>query len=242
MQEIVSSVCTTSQIEIYLFGSQECRTNLLENLISELSQSTLAFNPVQSPKRTFLHGHPKRLMTLDEIFSVRVSELLISDILGVSVDALLDKTFSSQFDVIDHSVALVTLGHHFMKRYWRFAEIFDLNEAICYYQEALSMFTQNDYHYLEVLLGLCSGFFHRFQLLGRQLDLQHLLTYLRLQLIVDMKAVSWPNGYSGVSKSGLDGHPPCGIEDLVRPSSTVLGSRSSSSSHAPLCGRFSRST
>jgi len=200
MREIVSTVCTTTQIEIYLFGSQENRTNLLEDLISEFSQSTLVLDPIQSPTFTFLRGHPKRLMTLDEISSVRVTKLLACVILGVSLDALLDETFSSQLDGTEHAVALGKLGHHFMRRYWRFAEIFDLNEAICYYQEALSMFPQNDHHYIEVLLGLCSAFYHRLQLLGRQTDLQHLLTYLRLELNVDMKAVSWPNGHPGVFK------------------------------------------
>jgi len=200
MQEIVSAVCTTTQIEIYLFGSQEIRANLLEGLIFELSQSSLALDLIPSSTHTFLRGHPKRLMTLDEISLVRVAELPIYDILGVSVDALLDETFSSQSDGIGHSVALGKLGHHFMRRYWRFAEIFDLNEAICYYQEALSMLPQNDHHYIEVLLGLCSAFYHRLRLLGRQMDLQHLLTYLRLQLSVDIKAFSWPNGYPGMFK------------------------------------------
>jgi len=200
MQEIVSVVCTTTQIEIYLFGSLDNRTNLLEGLISELSQSTLAVDSIPSYTHTFLRGHPKRLMTLDEISSVRISEMPACDILGVSVDALLDETFSLQSNVIDHAVALGKLGHHFMRRYWRFVEILDLNEAICYYQEALSMFPQNDHHYIEVLLGLCSAFYHRVQLLGRQTDLQHLLSYLRLQLSVDTKAVSWPSEYPGVFK------------------------------------------
>jgi len=200
MREIVSTVCTTTQIEIYLFGSQENRTNLLEDLISEFSQSTLVLDPIQSPTFTFLRGHPKRLMTLDEISSVQVTKLLACVILGVSLDALLDETFSLQLDGTEHAIALGKLGHRFMRRYWRFAEIFDLNEAICYYQEALSMFPQNDHHYIEVLLGLCSAFYHRLQLLGRQTDLQHLLTYLRLELNVDMKAVSWPNGHPGVFK------------------------------------------
>jgi len=200
MQEIVSSVCTITQIEIYLFGSQESRTNLLENLISELSQSTLMLDPIQPPAPTFLLGHPKRLMTLDEISSIRASDLLACDILSVDVDALSDKTFSSQSDDIDHAVALGKLGHHFMRRYWRLAETFDLNEAICSYQDALPLFLKNDYHYIEVLLGLCSACYHRLQLLGRQTDLQLLLMYLRLQLGIDTKAISWPNGYSGAFK------------------------------------------
>ena len=203
MQEIVSVVCTTTQIEIYLFGSQENRTNLLGDLISELSQVTLASDSIQPPTHTFLRGHPKRLMTLDEISSVRVSEMLTCDVLGVSVDSLLEETFSSQPNGIDHAVALGKLGHHFTRRYWRFAEILDLNEAICYYQEALLIFPQNNHHYIESLLGLCSAFYHRFQLLCRETDLQHLLTYLRLQLSVDMKAVFWPNGCLGAFKMWL---------------------------------------
>jgi len=186
MEEIISNVLSAAEFQTYIFGSEENRADLLDDLISGLSQPSFALNPVEFPQHSFLRGHPKRLLTLDEISAIRLSDLCISEILEVSGDILLEETFASQSNSYDQGVSLEKLAHHFMKRYWRFAETFDLNEAIYHYQEALSMFHKSDCHYVEVVLGLCSAFYHRLQLFGRKTDLQHLLMYLRLQRSVEM--------------------------------------------------------
>ena len=60
------------------------------------------------------------------------------------------------------------------------------------------MFSENDYHYLEVLLGLCSAFYHRLRLLSRKKDLHQLIAHLIIQHTIDIKEVSWPTGFQGV--------------------------------------------
>jgi len=200
IQEIISrfsTVCTIAGIKTYLFGAQENRTHLLEDLISEFSQCTLALSSTQSSQIPFLRGHPERLLTLDEIFEATSSGMNAHDILGVTVDAVLYE-ISSQSDGFDPCFAFAKIGHHFMKQFWRFSEICDLDEAISYYQECLNMFPKNDHHYLEVLLGLCHAFYHRLRLLGRKKDLQQLITHLRIQHSFDIKAVSWPSRFQGV--------------------------------------------
>jgi len=210
VQDIISrfsTECTVARIETYLFGSQENRSDLLEDLISEFSQSTLALDSTQSCQIPFLRGHPERLLTLDDISETKLSGMDACDILGVTVDALLDGT-SSRSDGIEPAFAFAKLGHHFMKQFWRFSEIRDLDEAISCYQECLQVFPKNDHHYLEVLLGLCSAFYHRLKLLGRKKDLQQLLTHLRMQHTFDIKAVSWPIMFQGVfSTTIMDSRP-----------------------------------
>ena len=192
-----SALCTISRIETYLFGSQENRTHLLEDLISEFSQCALALDSTQSPQIPFLRGHPERLLTLDDISEAKLSGMGTYNTLEATVNALLDGT-SSQSDGIDPAFAFATLGHHFIRQFRRFSEICDLDEAITCYQECLQMFPKNDYHCLEVMLGLCSAFYHRLRLLRRKEDLQQLITHLRIQHAFDIKAVSWPSIFQGV--------------------------------------------
>jgi len=210
MQDIISrfsTVCTIAEIKTYLFGSQENRTDLLEDLISEFSQYTLALDSTQSSQIPFLRGHPERLLTLDDISEARLSGMDAYNILGVTLDTSLDG-ISSQSDGIDPASAFAKLGHHFMKQFWRFSEICDLDEAISCYQECLQLFPENDHHYLEVLLGLCSAFYHRLRLLCRKKDLKQLITHLRIQHTFDIAAVSWPSVFQGVFSAAIaDSHP-----------------------------------
>jgi len=210
MQDIISrfsTVFTTAEIETYLFGSQENRTDLLEDLIFKFSQCTLPLDSTQSSQIPFLRGHPERLLTLDDISEARLSGIDTYDILGVTLDTSLDG-ISSHSDGIDPAFDLAKLGHHFMKQFWRFSEICDLDEAIFYYQECLQMFPQNDHHYLEVLLGLSSAFYHRLRLLHREKDLKQLIVHLRIQHTFDIAAVSWPNVFQGVFSAAIeDSHP-----------------------------------
>ena len=209
MQDIISrfsTVCTVAEIEGYLFGSQEIRTDLLEDLISEFSQCTLALDSTQSPQIPFLRGHPERLLTLDDISEAKSSGMDTYDMEG-AVDALLDGT-SLQSDGIVPAFAFAKLGHHFMNQFGRFSEIDDLDEAISYYQECLGIFPQNDHHYLEILLGLSSAFYHRLRLLGGEKDLQQLIMLLRTQHAIDIKGVSWPTIFQGVFSAAItDSHP-----------------------------------
>jgi len=193
MRDIVSAVRTTTGIQLYLFGSTGNRNNLLKDLISEISQSTLAFELGQPSQITFLPGHPKRLLTVDEILAIQEANLAIDDVL----DGPGDEIFYALSD--DNAVPFGQLGHYFMKRFWRFKEALDLDEAIRYYEEALFMLHANDYHYIEALLGLCTGFYHRHRLFGKRTDLQQLLKHLHMQRSIDLEVISWPNGIEGMS-------------------------------------------
>ena len=68
----------------------------------------------------------------------------------------------------------------------------DLEEAIWYYEEALSLLPQTQFHFLEAILGFCSCVYQRFQLLGHLDDLKKLLEYLHTEQNLNLESLLAP--------------------------------------------------
>ncbi|KAF8802236.1 hypothetical protein BYT27DRAFT_7113113 [Phlegmacium glaucopus] len=81
----------------------------------------------------------------------------------------------------DKGIWLLRLADALSRRFWQLNQKDDLEEAIWYYQEALSLLPYTHYHFLEAILGLCSSVYHRLRLLGQQEDSRKLLVHIEAQ-------------------------------------------------------------
>ena len=163
-----------------LFGSKDFRrphylSRLITKLESHGSVPAIELNTHLQP----LVGHPKRLLSLDQMTALREKQLTIADIINESVNNLQDELSHASGETAPGIIR--KLAHLFLKRYWRFRRREDLDGAIWYNGLALSLTQENTYHHLESLLGLCSALYDRCQLLGLDEDYQNLLACLKVQ-------------------------------------------------------------
>jgi len=187
MNDILSGFMQGLTVEEYLFGSNMNRTGQLARLISQLISADFGASSLLGLDATreappALEGHPRRLLYLDEILAIKRGELTVENVLQISVEDLRGEVNSA-----DRPHIYRKLGHCLLKRFWRFGELDDLEEGIWYLQAAIPLSDKNDYRYLEVLLGLCSGLWGRLQMLCQKDDHQKLLAYLREQQLVDLE-------------------------------------------------------
>ena len=179
-------------IEEYLFGSDGNHSTILRNLINQLRTDYMPFRDHYTmPTREsplFLTGHPKRPLPLDAFLVIEDNDLL--DTLGFSDKDIL----RSQLNPLPSYKGLWLLRHADLlsRRFWRFNQKDDLEEVIWYYQNAVSLFPQTHYHFLEAILGLCSSVYQRFQLLGHLDDLTELLRYLNTEKNLDLESLLTP--------------------------------------------------
>jgi len=173
-----------SNIGSYLFGSEGGRAELLQRLMVGLSGMEASSYASLSSN---LEGHPKRLLTLEEITQLHNHTLLVDDILQISIEDL--RLQASFVTSIHQGLGQLyhKLGHYLLKRFWRFSEIDDLDESISYQQASLLLVSKESYVYLEVLLDLCSALYHRFQIFHQNKDRQELLVHLHCQSIFDIQ-------------------------------------------------------
>jgi len=192
MNDILSGFMKGLTVEVYLFGSNINRDDQLTTLISQLISADFAvpnlLNPTLAPEAlAFLESHPRRLLDIDEILAIMRGEMSVDDVLQVSVEDLCGQKESANKPHIYRK-----LGHCLLKRFWRFGELDDLEGGICYLKKSIPLTAKNDYRYLEVLLGLCCGFWQRFQMLGQKDDQRKLLDYLLEQKELDFEAILRP--------------------------------------------------
>ena len=175
----------------YLFGSRDVRhPHYLSRLIEKLeSQGSV---PVAEPNSDLqpLVGHPKRLLSLDQMLALNDKQLTVKDIIDESVNDQQEKLSCASGDAT-HAIVR-QLAHSCLKRYWRFHRREDLDGAIWYNSLALSHAHEDTYHDLECLLGLCSALYDRCQLLGLDEDYQALLLYLKVQRTLDAETLLAP--------------------------------------------------
>jgi len=189
MKDILSrfTVTSPSSIESYLFGSEGGRAELLQRIIVGLSGTEVSSYSSSSLEPQPLEGHPKRLLTLEEITQLQNHALSVDNILQNTIEDLRLRVSSATPNHQGLGQMYHKLGHYLLKRYWRFSEISDLNESISYQQESLQLVSSEGYVYLEILLDLCSAIYHRFQILRRDEDRQELLVYLHRQSFFDIQ-------------------------------------------------------
>jgi hypothetical protein len=154
----------------------------------------------------FLNGHPKRLLSLDDLVDIRLANFeslrkhhYLPNIRN-NYNAL-----PSQHP--DKGIWLLRLADALSRKFWQLNLKEDLEEAIWYYQEALSLLPRAHYHFLEAILGFCSSVYQRFQLLGHCDDLKELLIHLHaehnlnLESLTPVKAQLQPQPQKLVQKS-----------------------------------------
>ena len=167
---------------------------LLRNLINQLRTDYIPFcdqytmSDKEIPK--FLMGHPKRLLSLDDLVDIRLTNF----------QSLLEHHhihhLRSQLNVLppddpDKGIWLLRIAD-VLSRFWRLNQKDDLEEAIWYYKEALSLLPQTHYHFLEAILGFCSCVYQRFRSLGHLDDLKRLLEHLHIEDNLDLESLLTP--------------------------------------------------
>ena len=168
---------------------------LLRNLIDGLRLDYMPFcDQYTMPARETLHfleGHPKRLLSLGDlvdIFSANFQSLLEHR----NIHRVRSQLNGLRQDDLDKGTWLLRLGDVLSRRFWQWDQKDDLEEAIWYYEEALSLLPQTHYQFLEAILGFCSCVYQRFQLLGHLDDLKKLLEHLDTEQSLNLESLLTP--------------------------------------------------
>ena len=165
---------------------------LLRNLINQLRSDYMPFRD-QYAKETpnFLEGHPKRLLSLDDLINIRLANFQ-SLLEHHYIHRLRSQLNNLPPDDPDKGTWLLRLADVLSRRFWQLNQKDDLEEAIWYYEEALSLLPQTHYHFLEAILGFCSSVYQRFQLLGHLDDLKKLLKHLHTEHNLNLDSLLTP--------------------------------------------------
>ena len=139
----------------------------------------------------FLEGHPKRLLSLDDLVDIRLANFQ-SVLEHQYIHRLRSQLNALLQDDPDKGTWLLRLADVLSRRYWRLKQKDDIEEAIWYYEEALSLLPQTHYHFLEAILGFCSCVYRRFQLLGQLDDLKKLLEHLHTEYNLNLESLLTP--------------------------------------------------
>ena len=139
----------------------------------------------------FLKGHPKRLLSLDDLVDIHLANFQ-SVLEHQYIHRLRSQLNALLPDDPDKGTWLLRLADVLSRRFWQLDQKDDLEEAIWYYQEALSLLPQTHYHFLEAILGVCSCVYQRFQLLGHLDDLKKLLEYLHTEQNLNLESLLIP--------------------------------------------------
>ena len=167
----------------------------MRDLINQLRSDYIPFcdqytiPAIETPN--FLVGHPKRLLSLDDLVDIRQSGFQSLQE-HHNIHRLRDQLNALPPDDPDKGIWLLRLADVLSRRYWQLNQKYDLEEAIWYYQEALSLLPQTHYHFLEAILGFCSCVYRRFQLLGHLDDLKKLLEHLHTEHNLHLESILTP--------------------------------------------------
>ena len=139
----------------------------------------------------FLTGHPKRFLSLDDLVDIRLASFQ-SLLEHHNIHRLRSQLNALPPDDPDKGIWLLRLADVLSRRFWQLNQKDDLEEAIWYYKETLSLLPQTDYHFLEAILGFCSCVYQRFQLLGHLDDLNKLLEHLHIEHNLNAESLLTP--------------------------------------------------
>ena len=92
----------------------------------------------------------------------------------------------------DKGTWLLRLADGLSRRFCQSYQKDNLEEAIWYYEQALSLLPQTNYHFLEAILGFCFCVYQRFQLLGHLDDLKKLLKHLHTEQNLNLESLLAP--------------------------------------------------
>ncbi|CAA7270469.1 unnamed protein product [Cyclocybe aegerita] len=172
----------STTIEAYLFGLNRTsnRKEFLDELIMDLSSVSLnSWNDLSEPETGGLQGHPDRPLSLHEIAEHKHGNLSLLPTFTQSIRTIRTALESLPMEHAQKPAVMCFLADLFFQRYRRLSLRDDLDEAICYYEEALELNQMEEYTHLEILLGLCSALYRRLRSFGDPQDIENLR--LRLQ-------------------------------------------------------------
>ena len=168
---------------------------LLHNLIDQLRSDYMHFcDQFTMPAKEiphFLKGHPKRLLSLDDLVDIHLANFQ-SLLEHHYIHRLRSKINALPPDDPDKGTWLLRLADALSRRFWQLDLKDDLEEAIWYYEEALTLLPQTHYHFLEATLGVCSCVYQRFRLLCLLDDLVKLLDYLHTEKNLNVESLLTP--------------------------------------------------
>ena len=168
------------------------RSVLLRFVINQLRSDYMPFcdQYTMPAKETlyFLMGHPGRLLSLDDLVDTRLANFR-SFLEHRYIHRLRSQLNALPPDEPDRGIWLLRLADFLSRRFWQLKQKDDLEEAIWYYEEALTLLPQTHYHFLEAILGFCSCVYQRFHLLGHLDDLKKLLEHLHTEQNLDLEAL-----------------------------------------------------
>ena len=168
---------------------------LLRYLISWLRLNYMPFRDQYTmPARAtphFLEGHPIRLLSIGDLVDIR-SKNFKSLLEHRYIHRLRSQLNALRPDDPDKGTWLLRLAEVLSRRFRQLNQKDDLEEAIWYYEEALSLLPETHYHFLEAILGFCSCVYQRFQLLGHLDDLKKLLEHLHTEQNLNLESLLAP--------------------------------------------------
>ena len=168
---------------------------VLHNLINQLRSDYMPFcDQYTMPAKETLHflkGHPIRLLSLDDLLDIHAKNFR-SLLEHHNIHRLRSQLNALPPDDPDKGSWLLRLADVLSRRFCQLNQKDDLEEAIWYYEEALSLLPQTHYHFLEAILGVCSCVYKRFQLLGQLDDLKKLLEYLHTEQNLNFESLLTP--------------------------------------------------
>ena len=168
---------------------------LLRYLISWLRLNYMPFRDQYTmPARAtphFLEGHPIRLLSIGDLVDIR-SKNFKSLLEHRYIHRLRSQLNALRPDDPDKGTWLLRLAEVLSRRFRQLNQKDDLEEAIWYYEEALSLLPETHYHFLEAILGFCSCVYQRFQMLGHLDDLKKLLEHLHIEQNLNLESLLAP--------------------------------------------------
>ena len=138
----------------------------------------------------FLKGHPQRLLSLDDFAGIWQGK--IKSLPHLRIYRVRSGLNALQPQDPDKGIGLLRLADALSRRFWQLNQRDDVEEAIWYYEEAVSLLPKTHYHFLEAILGLCSSLYQRFRLLGHLDDLKKLLGHLQTEHSLDLESLLAP--------------------------------------------------
>ncbi|KAF9051940.1 hypothetical protein BJ165DRAFT_923708 [Panaeolus papilionaceus] len=155
--------------------------------ISNLHGKLLANPGLAAPSTTFdslqlLDYHPARPVTVEVLLQVLHGEMTAKEACDSNSVGELRKALQAARDDENSTQRILRkLANALLNRALEFTDKDSVEEAIFYYQYLESSTSTTSMEYLELLLGLCTAHYLRYQLLRMREDLDSLIKYLDAQ-------------------------------------------------------------
>ncbi|KAF9051945.1 hypothetical protein BJ165DRAFT_1451971 [Panaeolus papilionaceus] len=136
--------------------------------------------------------HPLRPVTLQVLFEIINGKMTPQEACDANVVGALRHSLRATsrhtMDTKAHEV-LHKLANALLNRARDFSDKDNIEEAICYYQYLAPVTPRETPQYLEIVLGLCTAYHFRHQLLRMSEDFEQLIHFLNIQNTLDYETI-----------------------------------------------------